>query len=38
MSHKATLSLDAWWWMDSGAVIPSNIGNMLFLKDSIVCD
>ena len=38
MSHKATLSLDAWWWMDSGAVIPSNIGNMPFLKDSIACD
>lgn len=38
MSRKATLSLDAWWWMDTGAVIPSNIGNMLFLKDSIACD
>ena len=38
MSHKATLSLDAWWWMDSGAVIPSNIGNMPSPKASTACD
>ena len=37
MSHKATLSLDAWWWMDSGAVIRWNIGNMPFPKASTAC-